>query len=103
MRNDVLMQAHSAFGIQHSAFNIQHYSTNSINPFKYAPSGWKMLMGWSAGCESWSTILTLRLASIAAAVTMLWKVALSTACEQLKVNSSPPLAMRLMASALMNL
>ena len=40
---------------------------------------------------------------MAAAVTMLWKVALSTACEQLKVNSSPPLAMRLMASALMNL
>ena len=43
------------------------------------------------------------LASIAAAVMMPWKVALSTACERLKVNNSPPLAIRLMASALMNL
>ena len=56
-----------------------------------------MLMGWSAGCESWSMMRTLRLASIAAAVTMPWNVALSTACEQLKVKIKPPFDVNLAA------
>lgn len=29
-------------------FNI--YSTNNTKPFKYSPSGWKILTGWSAEC-----------------------------------------------------
>ena len=33
-------------------YNLFFYSTIKTSPFKYPPSGWKMLMGWSAGCES---------------------------------------------------
>ena len=67
------------------------YSTYNTSPFRYSPSGWYMFIGWSAGCDNWWSIRTLRPAIAAAVNTVVRNRSRDTACEHENVKSIPPL------------
>src|ERR1043165_686127 len=88
--------------IQSTSYDIKFvpadHSTCKTSPFRYSPSGWKIFTQWSVGSGRWYNTLTGLPASMAAAITVLLKVFLSTPCEQEKVNSNPPGLICLIAS-----